>query len=126
MICILSQSFIEGTTEIVLDWLRAWGVPHVRINASDIAKAHPDTSVVFSIGKGDVSVGLNIDGVNIDPADFKVVWFRRWAYSADMSVPQLFADGSNRTATNVYLACNHFLKELQAVTKFLFLSFSSA
>lgn len=126
MICILSQSFIEVTTEIVLDWLRAWGVPHVRINATDIARAHQNTSAVFSISKRDVSVRLTIDGVDIDPADVKVVWFRRWTYSADMSVPQLFADQSYRTDTNVFFACSHFYKELQGVTKFLFSSFSSA
>jgi ATP-GRASP peptide maturase of grasp-with-spasm system len=126
MICILSQAFIEGTTEAVLDWLRAWGVPHIRINATDIAKAHQNNGAVFSISKEEVSVRLNIDGEEIDPSDIKVVWFRRWAYSADMSVPRIFAEPSYRTDSNVFFACNHLFKELQGVSKFLFSALSSA
>src|SRR6185503_12874670 len=102
MICILSQAFIEGTTEVVLDWLRAWGVPHIRINATDIAKAHQSSGAVFSISKEEVSVRLKIDGEDIDPSDIKVVWFRRWAYNADVSVPQLFAEPSYRSDSNVF------------------------
>jgi ATP-GRASP peptide maturase of grasp-with-spasm system len=126
MICILSQTFIEGTTEVVLDWLRAWGVPHVRINATDIAKAHDTTGATFSVSKGGSKVRLQIDGEEIDPSDIKVVWFRRWAYAADASVPQLFDDQSNRTDSNVFFACNHVFKELQGVTKFLFSTLSSS
>lgn len=126
MICILSQSFIEGTTEVVLDWLRAWGIPHVRINATDIARAQQSGGAVYSISKGKVSCRLNIDGARIDPSDIKVVWFRRWAYTADVSVPRLFAEASYRSDSNVFYACGHIFKELQAVTKFLLLSLSSA
>jgi len=126
MICILSQSFIEGTTEVVIDWLRAWEVPHIRINATDIAKGHESRGAAYSISKGGVSVRLNIDGVDIDPSDIKVVWFRRWAYAADTSVPQLFAEQSYRTDSNVFFACQHIFKELQAVTKFLFTTLSSS
>jgi ATP-GRASP peptide maturase of grasp-with-spasm system len=126
MICVLSQAFIEGTTEVVLDWLRAWEIPHVRINATDIAKAHANSRAAFSISKGAVNVRLNVDGIDIDPSDIKVVWFRRWAYSPDVSVPQVFADQSYRTDSNVFFACNHIFKELQGVTKFLFSSLSSA
>ncbi len=126
MICILSQSFIEGTTEVVLDWLRAWEVPHVRINATDIAKAQQSSGAVYSISKGEVSVKINIDGVEIDLSDIKVVWFRRWAYTADVSVPRLFADPSYRSDSNVFFACNHLFKELQAVTKFLISTLSSS
>jgi ATP-GRASP peptide maturase of grasp-with-spasm system len=126
MICILSQSFIEGTTEVVLDWLRAWGVPHIRINATDIARAHESSRTAFSINKSKVSVRLNIDGTEIDSSEVKVVWFRRWAYSADVSVPRLFAENSHRTDSNIFFAANHVFKELQGVTKFFFSSLSSA
>ena len=126
MICILSQSFLEGTTEVVLDWLRAWGVPHVRINATDIAKGHQSSGAVYSISKGEVSVRLTIDGEDIDPSDIKVVWFRRWAYSADLSVPRLFSDPSYSDDSNVFFACSHLFKELQGVTKFLSSSLSSS
>jgi ATP-GRASP peptide maturase of grasp-with-spasm system len=126
MICILSQSFIEGTTEVVLDWLRAWEVPHVRINATDIARASQSGGAVYSISKGDVKVRINIDGVAIDPSDIKVVWFRRWAYTADVTVPRLFADSSYRSDSNVFYACSHIFKELQAVTKFLLSVLSSS
>jgi ATP-GRASP peptide maturase of grasp-with-spasm system len=125
MICILSQSFIEGTTEVVLDWLRAWGVPHIRINATDIAKAQESSRAAFSINKGKVSARLNIDGVEVDSSDIKVVWFRRWAYSADVSVPRLFAEQSHRSDSNVFFASNHVFKELQGVTKFFFSTLSS-
>jgi ATP-GRASP peptide maturase of grasp-with-spasm system len=126
MICILSQSFIEGTTEVVVDWLRAWGVPHIRINATDISNAHPGSRAVFSISKGAVSVRLNIDGVDIDPADIKVVWFRRWAYSADARVPRLFTDQNYRTDSNVFFSAHHLFQELQGVSKFLFATLSSS
>lgn len=126
MICILSQSFIEGTTEVVLDWLRAWGVPHVRINATDVAKAPEKSRVVFSLSKGEVSTRLNLDGVDIDTSDIKVVWFRRWAYHADARVPQLFAEPSHRTDSNVFFATHHLFQELQGVSKFFFSSLSSA
>lgn len=126
MICILSQSFIEGTTEVVLDWLRAWGVPHIRVNATDIARAHETNIAAFSINKGKVSVRLNLDGVEIDSSDIKVVWFRRWAYTADVSVPKLFSEQSYRTDSNVFFASNHVFKELQGVTKFFFSTLSSA
>jgi ATP-GRASP peptide maturase of grasp-with-spasm system len=126
MICILSQSFIEGTTEVVLDWLRAWEVPHVRINASDIARAHENSGAVYSISKDGVSVRLKLEGKEIDLSDIKVVWFRRWAYSADVSIPSVFADQSYRSDSNVFFACNHLFKELQAVTKFLISVLSSA
>ena len=126
MICILSQSFIEGTTEVVLDWLRAWEVPHVRINATDIARAHENSGAVYSINNGGVSVRLKLDGEEIDPSDIKVVWFRRWAYTADVSVPRIFADQSYRSDSNVFFACNHLFKELQGVTKFLLSILSSS
>lgn len=126
MICILSQSFIEGTTEVVLEWLRAWRVPHVRLNATDIAKAHESSGAVFSISKAEVSVRLTIDGEDFDPSDIKVVWFRRWAYTADMSVPRLFAEPSYRSDSNVFFASNHLFKELQGVTKFLLSTLSSS
>lgn len=126
MICILSQSFIEGTTEVVVDWLRAWGVPHVRINATDIAAAHEDTGAVYSINKESVSVRLKIDGAEIDPSDVKVVWFRRWAYAASATVPRIFAEPSYRSDSNVFFASNHLFKELQGVTKFLLSILSSS
>lgn len=126
MICILSQSFIEGTTELVLDWLRSWGVPHVRLNATDIAKANHGNGAVYSINKNEASVRLKIDGEEVNTSDIKVVWFRRWAYSADVSVPRIFDDPSYRSDSNVFFASNHLFKELQGVTKFLLTSLSSA
>lgn len=126
MICILSQSFMEGTTEVVVDWLRAWGVPYVRLNATDIARAHQSSGAVFSISKDEVSVRLNIDGEAIDTSEIKVVWFRRWAYTADVSVPRLFSEPSYRTESNVFFASNHIFKELQGVTKFLFSTLASS
>lgn len=126
MICILSQSFMEGTTEIVLDWLRAWGVPHVRLNATDLSNHQQGNGAVFSISKGEVSTRLNIDGVEIDPDEIKVVWFRRWAYSADVSVPRLFTDPSYRSDANVFFTCHHLFQELQGISKYLFSTLSSA
>lgn len=126
MICILSQSFIEGTTEVVVDWLRSWGVPHIRVNATDIARASKSSGAVYSISKGEVNTRLTIDGEQVDTSDIKVVWFRRWAYTADVSVPQLFSDPAYRTDSNVFFGASHLFKELQGVTKFLLSSLSSA
>lgn len=126
MICILSQSFIEGTTEVVVDWLRSWGVPHIRINATDIARANKNSGAVYSISKGEVGCRLTIDGKEVDTSEIKVVWFRRWAYTADVSVPRLFDDPSHRTESNVFFGASHLFKELQGVTKFLLSSLSSA
>jgi hypothetical protein len=96
------------------------------VNATDIARAHQSSGAVYSISKGEVNVRLNIDGVEIDPSDIKVVWFRRWAYTADVSVPRLFPDSSHRSDSNVFFACSHLFKELQAVTKFLISILSSS
>lgn len=126
MICILSQAFIEGTTEVVLEWLRAWDVPHIRINATDIARAHETGGAAYSINNRGVSVRLILDGEDVDLSDVKVVWFRRWAYSADVSVPQLFAEPAYRSDSNVFFASNHLFKELQGVTKFLLSTLSSS
>ncbi|MGH9759653.1 MAG: hypothetical protein ACREAC_02295, partial [Blastocatellia bacterium] len=68
MICILSQDSLEPTTEAVLDWLKSWRIPVVRLNVEDLK--NDDLSVAIN-GKGVVISG-RLGDVAFDPEVIKV------------------------------------------------------
>src|ERR1044071_6179774 len=102
MICILSQSRFDPTTEAVMDWLHAWEVPHVRINGGDI---DCERGPRISINSQGAKLQINIDGQAIDPAAVKVVWFRRWTFNNKHRQVDLFKNEAHHTDVNVFL-CN--------------------
>jgi ATP-GRASP peptide maturase of grasp-with-spasm system len=117
MICILSQAFLEPTTEAVMDWLHAWGVPYVRINGSDID--HPSGPKI-SISTKEIKLQINIDGVLINPSEIEVVWFRRWAYNNRHRKIDLFKNELHHSDMNLFMSYHHVYQELQTVSTFLF------
>ena len=123
MICILSQSFLEPTTEAVMDWLRAWKVPYVRINGDDIDRSGGPQ---YSISNRGVKATLTIDGGSIDPNQIKVVWYRRWAYNNKYKKIEVYGDRPQQKKFNTQMFYQHLRSELQTVSDFLFSMLSSA
>jgi ATP-GRASP peptide maturase of grasp-with-spasm system len=117
MICILSHSLIEATTNDVTDWLKAWKVPFIRINGSDI-DSHGGP--LISISNRGVSDRLEVDGVTLGTDEIKVVWFRRWAYRNAYRSGDLFGDHRHSITINIYMTFLHIYHELQEVSHFLF------
>lgn len=73
-ICIISESAMELTTELVIDWLASMGVAAVRLNGE-------------SLGEDRLSIGISNDAVSgfwpeqiggIPTEQIRVVWYRRW------------------------------------------------
>jgi ATP-GRASP peptide maturase of grasp-with-spasm system len=123
MICVLSQSFLEDTTDAVMDWLRAWQVPHLRINGGDMDD-HGGPS--FSVGAAGAKAEMAIDGVPVDLDQVKVVWYRRWAYNNRHRNGSLFADAAHATGENIYSVYSHLNGEMRTVSSFLFTLMESA
>ena len=87
MICILSHSQIEPSTEEVMDWLRSWKVPFIRINGSDIdSRGGP----LISISNTGVKDRLTAGDVTVATDEIRVVWYRRWAYRNSYRNADLF------------------------------------
>jgi hypothetical protein len=128
MICILSQAFLEPTTEAVIDWLEAWKLPFVRVNGEDIVSCDGPH---YSISNRGVTGALKIDGVSVDPSAVKVVWFRRWATNSDNrnsnSVTKLLAqDNPHESRYNIISFFSHLRSEVQTVSQFFFSTLVSA
>lgn len=124
MICILSQAFLESTTEAVGDWLRSWGVPFIRINADDI---ECDGCCTIRMDCRDVTVSLTLDGVPVDLNHVGAVWYRRWDSSRGVHVNsqdgtrgRIFARQSDETRFNTLASYRHVSGEFRVVSDFLF------
>lgn len=75
MICILSQSQLELSTEFVGRWLNLWRVPHVRLNADDIDTGRGG----ISVRDGHLELELRAGRRTIRSSDITTVWYRRWS-----------------------------------------------
>ncbi|MDO8571688.1 MAG: grasp-with-spasm system ATP-grasp peptide maturase [bacterium] len=75
MILILSQSYLEVSTEQVMDWLENFGVPFMRINGEDIDR---DLPIAFKLRGDCATVTFQDESLPIQMEDIKVVWHRRW------------------------------------------------
>jgi ATP-GRASP peptide maturase of grasp-with-spasm system len=123
MICILSHSQVEITTEEVIDWLRSWKVPFIRINGSDIdSRGGP----LISISNTGVKNRLTADDETAATDEIRVVWYRRWAYGNSYRSADLFSDRLHSTPINIYATFLHLFHELQGVSHFLFSRMASA
>jgi ATP-GRASP peptide maturase of grasp-with-spasm system len=117
MICILSQSFLEPTTEAVMDWLDAWKVPHIRINGDDIDRGD---GPLFSIRQSGVEATLTVDGKTVEPRAIKVVWYRRWVYNSQYKRLEVVGDRPQQKQSNTLSLFQHLRNELQIVSEFFF------
>jgi ATP-GRASP peptide maturase of grasp-with-spasm system len=123
MICILSHSQIETSTEDVIDWLRAWKVPVIRINGSDIDNSG---GPLVSISNAGVRDRMTADGVALGADEIRVVWYRRWAYRNAYRSADIFGDQKHSIAANIFSVFLHIFHELQGVSHFLFSRMASA
>jgi ATP-GRASP peptide maturase of grasp-with-spasm system len=134
MICILSRTALEATTEDVIDWLKSWHIPYVRLNVEDIETA----PLSISIGGHGATLSFQIDDVTIDPALIKVVWLRRWGNKAptfgggkastiDGEGEVLFGDTSKgEWQSRILSKTRHLRREVRNVGEFIFDLLSSA
>jgi ATP-GRASP peptide maturase of grasp-with-spasm system len=123
MICILSHSFLEPTTEAVMDWLRAWGVPHVRFNGEDVDQVNGPT---FLINSSCTKLRITIDGKAIDPGDIKVVWYRRWHHNSRHNEAPVLRHEADRTKMNTLLLFMHLRNELNVISQTIFAALAQA
>jgi ATP-GRASP peptide maturase of grasp-with-spasm system len=123
MICILSHSQLETSTEVVIAWLRAWKAPFIRINGADIDN---HGGPLISINNADVWDRLGADGIALGTDEIRVVWYRRWAYRNTYRSVGVFKDHKHSITVNIYSIFLHIYHELQGVSHFLFSRMASA
>lgn len=124
MICILTQSFLEGTTEHVCAWLREWDHPHVRINLDDVES---NGAVALSLSTRSSSFSVTVDDRTIPIETIRAVWYRRWRswrseHWDDLGPKrgQVLADPQNETRSNMLNLYQHVSSEVKIVTEYLF------
>jgi ATP-GRASP peptide maturase of grasp-with-spasm system len=125
MICILSQAVGEVSTEFVIDWLKDWKVPFVRLNGEDIKTGH----ISVSLDRDGTTLLCKAENVAFNPALIKVVWFRRWGSYAEHFIQsqEIFADTQREgSQTNTVRAVRHLIREFRTISHFIFDSLSSA
>ncbi len=132
MICILSKAGLEATTEEVIDWLRSWQIPYIRLNVEDIR----NSPLSISIDRNEASLSLQAGDVTIAPESIKVVWYRRWGHALlESSTNQasvfdskiLFTDVSEKDwQKRMIEGFHHLRQETRAISKFIFGALSSA
>src|SRR5690349_17361487 len=71
MILILSQDY-DLTTEDVIDWLMHYNIPFMRLNGSHLFSSDY-LNFAVTLQKSNLYIELNLDF-----ADVRTVWFRRW------------------------------------------------
>lgn len=126
MICILSQSVFEPTTEAVIDWLRFWLIPFVRLNVDDIKTA----PLSITLDAQGTVLSCQAGNIPVDPSRIKVVWYRRWGPYSEQSQngKALFVGVIQEDVweKNVVSAVVHLRRELRVVGTFIFDCLSSA
>lgn len=118
MICILSQTGLEHTTEAVSQWLRGWGLPVVRMNGSDLPRMH---GPIVTISASATAGRMEVDGQIFDPSDVTVVWYRRWGVGGGKSrVRMLVPDGGHDDPHLRFIANEHLVREMTIVSEAFF------
>jgi len=103
-------------------WLRSWNIPVVRINGDDFTRRGGPS---IHITRQGASAQLNIEEQAFDPAQAKVVWFRRWDHST-RNKDVHFAEERHQTWGNKRAVDSHLGGELNALRDFFFSAFRSA
>jgi glutathione synthase/RimK-type ligase-like ATP-grasp enzyme len=125
VICILSQSFSEPTTEGVMCWLERWDVPCFRLNADDIDGVDGFT---FEVRDGSIVFRMEFTDRTIDSRDVKVVWYRRWMHSdiVKLSPQDCIVSDKAKRDFNLISATQYRDREFRAASEALFSAFGSA
>lgn len=115
-ICIISESGMELTTELVIDWLASMGASTLRFNGD-------------SLGEDRISIGISKDAMSIcwpeqigrtAPNDIRVVWYRRWN-NTKRYMPAIVGDGATwESKMQVALGVRGELRTLRGLLIHLF------
>lgn len=123
MICILSQSHSEISTELVMQWLEHRGAPCVRLNAADLDAS----GSILSFDDGRLNLEFDYGGERIRSADIRVAWFRRWEArdmgSMDLRDPVGDQDGH---VFNIARSFQHLSRERRSISQGVFTALSRA
>ncbi len=75
MILLLSPSYADVTTDAVVDWLAHLGADWGRLNGEDVDGG---AGLCLEIDDSGTRCQVRRDGVTLDPAQVRAVWFRGW------------------------------------------------
>jgi len=119
MILILSQSSFEPTTEDVIDWIQALGGRWLRVNGDDL-DGECDFSLEISMDNS--VLHLHYQGTELQLAEVRAVWFRRWIHDRNRRHQQCnllpLAPKLN------YQVSLHLTKEARRLSDFFFQTFA--
>jgi ATP-GRASP peptide maturase of grasp-with-spasm system len=118
MILILSTHAYEGTTEQVMDWVRALGGDVVRLNGEDLTG---EGRVSMRFDARTAAMHVRVGGRELDARDVRAVWLRRGYSYRDMNAAELV--GEPRLGYDVQ---RHLTGELRAATQSLYTLLSGA
>jgi ATP-GRASP peptide maturase of grasp-with-spasm system len=76
MILILSNPLLQPSIDEVINWLRHYGIPFIRVNGLNVDEVQ---ELFFQLGSVHQQE-LKIDGQRIIPAEIKAVWYYRWVH----------------------------------------------
>ncbi|HSN87851.1 MAG TPA: grasp-with-spasm system ATP-grasp peptide maturase [Thermoanaerobaculia bacterium] len=132
MILILSQADGEPTTEWVMDWLDALGVPFLRLNGEDLdgLSGGPGLSVRIDAGRAGREVAVNFAGPHEEPLPFPAeavtaVWYRRWQASGCVAALPLLPPGAPDPRGAAFTIRRHLSFELWKLSETLFSRFAA-
>jgi ATP-GRASP peptide maturase of grasp-with-spasm system len=124
MICIISTSDGEESTDDVMQWLGAWNVPCVRFNGQSLSG---EGEVCLTISREGTVTSIRSGATVVDPSRITVVWYRRWAHSELHHTRNIFVGLSDteliKASTTV---TRHLDWELRSLSRALFNFFPSA
>lgn len=125
MICILSESFREHSTEMVMRWLDRLGAPSCRLNADDVEQSR--NGAVLSVHDGVTDFEWECNGRRQRASEVGAVWFRRWSSTDvfDFSPADVFGDAQWRIFNTVAYT-EHLQRELRVVNQAVFAAFRNA
>jgi hypothetical protein len=122
MICILSDSNSEVTTENVMAWLSRWGIPCIRINGDDIDRPRGLTVRLNRTGGYECQIRNQV----FDPATVSVVWYRKWRHAHLTDVEALCRRIECSGPRDVTALAQHLHREVRSVSEFFFSLFDNA
>ncbi len=116
MICLLSTSMADPSTDDVIEWLNAWKIPWIRLNGQSL---DGEGSVIALISKLESDVSVHSErSKRFDPSSIKVVWYRRWGHLQLYRERLLFADAGQ--VANITSLARHLDKELATLSGLIF------
>ncbi len=118
MILLLSNSIFQPSIDDVIDWLRYFRVPFIRVNGLNVNEIN---SLLLTFNSKEESV-IVVNGQHIIPAEIKAIWYYRWYH------PQNYGDikidpSLSHVEGNIM---NRLGKELDTVAAYFFHLFQDA